>query len=917
MKDDNIIYINENKIKIEDWSLSILQICELINISIPRFCYHSQSSIAGNCRMCMVEIKNSIKPIIACATSLNKNMMIFTNSELVKIARENVLELLLINHPLDCPICDQGGECDLQDQTIIYGSDRGRFKEIKRSVEDKEFGPIIKTIMTRCIHCTRCIRFAEEIAGISILGTMGRGKNTEIGTYIFNTFKSEISGNIIDLCPVGASTNKPYAFKARPWELISFEHIDILDSLGSWIRIDVKGDEIMRILPRKNDRLNKEWISDKIRFFYEGARINRLLFPLYNKKGKIINCSWSFAIQLIYNYHKFSLNSKYLLGAYLSGNINKIESEYFFEFCNLYNIKNYYIPKNINMISDLRNEWCLNTTIDDFLQSDQLFFTNLNLKYECSVLQAQLFQSLYNQNNVIIYYLGNYQNFNYEINHIGFSDYLNQLIKEGKNYLCFFLKNKITRLVINDNINYFGYKQLNLNFLKFSSIATNSSEINNLENGIKKYNNINFNSKYKYFLLYLCGDFQFNILNEIDSNYIIFIGHHYPEKLINKINLCLPITCFYEQSGDWLNNQLIINSIYDQVTSIPGNIFQFNKILKTINLFLKNKNLIKSNYLDFIKFNNINIINNELINNYEIINFMWKLFEFHLGLKHDSVFFFSHDLIINNYWNYLIENDDNYMVNNINYILHIPNESILNNQINILENQIDEELNDNIINFFRVINGFKSNYDELLFNQVKKLFYINFKKWLKNNNDCKYFYNWEKIIFKNCKELFEKEKNNKLISIKNYKYKKEWFELFYETLEGKKLLKKFYLEYNKKPFSYNDFKILENWYHDLINNIYKTEEDFYFFWYFFYLFNKLISFLYLINKFLDINNINYNICYSNNLKIKYNILNKSYFSWYNYDYDNYYNNNDSFILNSVTLQTILEEKKKENILNLL
>jgi NADH dehydrogenase/NADH:ubiquinone oxidoreductase subunit G len=262
---DSIIYINDKEIEIVDWSFTVLQTCESLGISIPRFCYHRDLSIAGNCRMRMIEVKNSVKPVIACATSLSKDMRIFVNSELVKTARENVLEFLLINHPLDCPICDQAGECDLQDQTIIFGSDRGRFVEKKRSVEDKLFGPIVKTIMTRCIHCTRCIRFLDEVAGNSLLGTMGRGKDTEITTYVSKSLKSEILGNIVDLCPVGALTSKPYAFKARSWELQNMEALDVFDSLVSFIRIDVKGNEVLRILPRRNDFLNYVFIM-KVRY---------------------------------------------------------------------------------------------------------------------------------------------------------------------------------------------------------------------------------------------------------------------------------------------------------------------------------------------------------------------------------------------------------------------------------------------------------------------------------------------------------------------------------------------------------------------------------------------------------------------------------------------------------------------------
>jgi NADH-quinone oxidoreductase chain G len=260
--------------------LTILQACASIGITIPRFCYHERLSIAGNCRMCLVEIAKSPKPVASCALQIDNGMIIKTNSDLVKKAREGVMELLLANHPLDCPICDQGGECDLQDQTMVYGSDRGRFKEDKRVVEDKNLGPFIKTIMTRCIHCTRCIRFASEIAGVPLLGLTGRGGSMEVGTYVEKTLDSELSGNVIDLCPVGALTSKPFAFTARNWELRSVNSIDVTDPMGSNIRIDHRGGKVFRIIPRLNEEINEEWITDKIRFLYDSFYKQRLNKPL-------------------------------------------------------------------------------------------------------------------------------------------------------------------------------------------------------------------------------------------------------------------------------------------------------------------------------------------------------------------------------------------------------------------------------------------------------------------------------------------------------------------------------------------------------------------------------------------------------------------------------------------------------------
>ncbi len=271
---------------------SVLQACEVLGLEIPRFCFHERLLIAGNCRMCLVEIEKSPKPQASCAIPVMPGMKVFTNTPLVKKAREGVLEFLLLNHPLDCPICDQGGECDLQDQAMIYGSDRSRFMERKRGVEDKNLGPLIKTIMTRCIHCTRCVRFATEVAGVEVLGTTARGIDTEIGTYVEKMFKSELSGNVIDLCPVGALTSKPYAFTSRPWELRNTESIDTLDSVGSNIRIDARGTEIMRIIPRLNEDINEEWISDKTRFSYDGLKRQRLTQPMVRKDGNLVPVDW-------------------------------------------------------------------------------------------------------------------------------------------------------------------------------------------------------------------------------------------------------------------------------------------------------------------------------------------------------------------------------------------------------------------------------------------------------------------------------------------------------------------------------------------------------------------------------------------------------------------------------------------------
>ena len=300
------IIINDTEHDVPD-GITLIQACELAGVEIPRFCFHERLSIAGNCRMCLVEVVGMPKPVASCAMSVNDLRpsrdgtppTVLTHSETTRKAQEGTLEFLLINHPLDCPICDQGGECDLQDQTMAYGFDAGRFQDNKRAVEDKYLGPLIRTFMTRCIHCTRCVRFMTEIAGVQELGAIGRGEDMEITTYLEHGMHSNLSGNVVDLCPVGALTSKPYAFAARPWELTKTPSIDVMDAIGSAIRIDSRGREVLRILPRINDAVNEEWISDKARHVWDGLRTQRLDRPYVRRDGKLEPCSWDEAFAAI------------------------------------------------------------------------------------------------------------------------------------------------------------------------------------------------------------------------------------------------------------------------------------------------------------------------------------------------------------------------------------------------------------------------------------------------------------------------------------------------------------------------------------------------------------------------------------------------------------------------------------------
>ena len=389
--------INNREITVSA-SNSVLQACEQAGYIVPRFCYHEKLSVAGSCRMCLVEIQKSPKPVVSCAMPITKGMVVFTNTPLVKKARESILESLLLNHPLDCPICDQGGECDLQDETLSYGSDRGRYYVFKRSVEDKECGPIIKTIMTRCIHCTRCIRFSSEIAGQENLGSFGRGKDMEIGTYVESFINTELSGNLIDLCPVGALTSKPYSYKTRNWEIQKKDTVDFFDAVCSDIivstrkstAIQVKNnnalelteDTILRILP-KNDGLYKDnWISDRSRYAFDGLKNSRLTAS---------TTSWEDFVLDIGNRLFHSNFSTLRIGA-LVGNLSDLQEIYFLtqfiKFCGGTDVLvGNFLPK---ANYDIAFFYSLNRTIDSLDTLNTLILIGLNTRYEASLLNTTL-----------------------------------------------------------------------------------------------------------------------------------------------------------------------------------------------------------------------------------------------------------------------------------------------------------------------------------------------------------------------------------------------------------------------------------------------------------------------------------------------------------------------------------------------
>ena len=369
--------------------ITILQACEQVGIEIPRFCYHERLSIAGNCRMCLVDMERSPKPVASCAMPVADGMVVNTNTSEVQKMRKGVMEFLLINHPLDCPICDQGGECDLQDQAMGYGIDHSRYAENKRAVKDKDFGPLIKTIMTRCIHCTRCVRFATEVAGVPELGATGRGESTEIGTYVQHALTSELSGNMIDLCPVGALTSRPYAFAARPWELVKTESVDVLDAVGSNIRVDARGPEVMRILPRLNEDVNEEWISDKSRFACDGLRRQRLDRPYIRRGGKLQAASWDDAFHAIAEVVDHGASEAM---AAIAGDLADCES-----MLALKDLMTALGSANIDCRQDgaqldtrVRSSYLFNTTIAGIEQADAMVLVGCNPRLEAPVLNARI-----------------------------------------------------------------------------------------------------------------------------------------------------------------------------------------------------------------------------------------------------------------------------------------------------------------------------------------------------------------------------------------------------------------------------------------------------------------------------------------------------------------------------------------------
>ncbi len=426
----------------------LIQACEQLGIEIPRFCYHERLNIAGNCRMCLVEVSpGPPKPQASCALPCADNMVVKTDSDMVKRAREGVMEFLLINHPLDCPICDQGGECDLQDQAAFYGRGTSRYHEPKRAVEDKYMGPLIKTEMTRCIHCTRCIRFLSEIAGVPDLGGLGRGEHMEVGTYVEKAIGSELSGNLVDLCPVGALTSKPYAFMARPWELAKTETVDVMDAVGSNIRVDSRGGVVMRVLPRLHEDINEEWISDKTRHACDGLRAQRLDRPyIRNAKGVLQEATWEQALSALAT-RLSSLNGSQISA--IAGDQACVESMFALKGL-MRALKSPHRDcrqDGAKLPVGARGDYLFNTGIAGIEQADVILFVGANPRIEAPLVNARI-RKAWRAGSLKVLSLGAPMDLTYPHEHLGDDpSMLNQLLA-GTHPAAQVLKNAKNPMVI-------------------------------------------------------------------------------------------------------------------------------------------------------------------------------------------------------------------------------------------------------------------------------------------------------------------------------------------------------------------------------------------------------------------------------------------------------------------------------------
>ena len=632
--------INDIDIEIEE-GLTVLQACEKAGVEIPRFCYHEKLSIAGNCRMCFVDMEKSPKPVASCAMPAAEGMNIKTNTSLVEKARKGVMEFLLANHPLDCPVCDQGGECDLQDQSMFYGVDKSRFKENKRLVPEKNMGPLIKTQMTRCIHCTRCVRFATEIAGVPEIGAIGRGEDMEITTYLEQSMQSELSANVVDLCPVGALTSKPYVFEARPWELKKTETIDVMDAIGSNIRVDTYDWEVKRILPIINEDINEEWISDKTRYACDGLLHQRLDTPFIKYNGKFEKASWSEVYKIIKS--KFENISKEKICGFV-GDLTNIETSYIFkEFFDRTLNTNNYESRSDNRFLDIskRENYLFNSTINGIEESDLIFLIGTNPRYEATILNARIRKAYLNNNTKIISLneIGDltypYESLDGQTQSIkdifdGNNEISKKIISANKPLIVIgesllnsssseYLFNKIKEFL-------FKNKKFTDEWNPFNILSCDASTVGNYDLGIiKEENNLIDDLKnHKFDIVYLVGqdNLDFNKKNE----FIIYQGSH-GDKGAEIADIILPGSAYTEQDGYFTNLEGKIQKA-QKASYPPGDAKEDWQIINELAEFMNKRKLFNDkDVLESSMFNYLNLqkekqkISNEQNNNSEKVNF--------------------------------------------------------------------------------------------------------------------------------------------------------------------------------------------------------------------------------------------------------------------------------------------------------
>ena len=621
--------VNDIDIEVEE-GLTVLQACEKAGVEIPRFCYHEKLSIAGNCRMCLVEMEKSPKPIASCAMPAAEGMNIKTNTSKVEKARKGVMEFLLANHPLDCPVCDQGGECDLQDQSMFYGVDKSRYKENKRSVPDKNMGPLIKTQMTRCIHCTRCIRFATEIAGVPEIGAIGRGEDMQITTYLEQSMQSELSANVIDLCPVGALTSKPYVFEARPWELKKTESIDVMDAVGSNIRIDTYGWEVKRVLPLINEDINEEWISDKTRYACDGLLNQRLDTPYIKYNGKFEKASWSEVFKIIKS--RIENTPKNKIGGFV-GDLTNMETSFIFKEFFVRSIESDcydFRTSNRFIDDDERENYIFNSSINGIEQSDLIFLIGTNPRYEATILNARIRKSFVNNNTKVIS-LNDIGNLTYPYESLDGQTKTLKDILENKHKLSNILKSSKKPMIIigesffnlksSKNIFYLIKDYLKSNF-KFDNewnplniLSSDASTVGNIDLGVfnnKLGNNITLeklqNNELE--LLFLIGQDNLDINKK--NEFIIYIGSH-GDRGAEVANIILPGAAYTEQTAHYTNLEGKIQKAY-KASYPPGEAKEDWQIINELAEYMNNRKLFNdkdeliSSMINFVNLKNNNSV---------------------------------------------------------------------------------------------------------------------------------------------------------------------------------------------------------------------------------------------------------------------------------------------------------------------